>query len=105
MCGAAQDLYRCMANLMLFEEENVLKIPLLESADDKPKAPPTPAEEAILLDNPQEALATAACQIRCEEQAPKPEGTTGLGVGNNGVPRFMKVTAGAAGIQTTTNRA
>ena len=64
---------------MQFDEEDVLDIPWLKSVGDEPIASPTPVEEAALLDEPQEAPATATHPLRCKEQAPKPEGTTGLG--------------------------
>ena len=48
-----------MANLMQFEEEDVLGIPLLEPADDQPIVSPTPEEEATLLGDPQGVQATA----------------------------------------------
>ena len=66
-------------HLMWFGEEDVLEILLLESAGDKPIVSPTPVEEAALLDGPQEVKATTIHPLRHEEQAPKPEGVTGLG--------------------------
>ena len=73
MCGAARDLQGCMANLMWFEEGDILEIPLLEPTDDLPIASPTPEEEASLLGEPQEAQATATCPSRHKEWAPKPK--------------------------------
>ena len=52
--------------LMWFEEEDVLEIPLLESLDDEPIVSPTPAEEATLLDEPQEAQVLPTCPLGCE---------------------------------------
>ena len=78
MCGMSQDLQVCMANLMEFREENVLKIPLLDSMDNVPIASLTLLEEYALLEEPQVAQATTACLPRCREQVPEPEGTTEL---------------------------
>ena len=61
-----------MANLMWFEED-VLDIPLLEPSDDLQIASPTPEEEAALLGEPQEAQATATCHPRHEEWASEPK--------------------------------
>ena len=49
-----------MAHLMEFTEENVLEIPLLDSADNVSLASPIPLEEAALLEEPQVAQVTAA---------------------------------------------
>ena len=79
MCDAARDLQSCKADLMLFEEEDVLAIPLLESADDLPTMSPTPEEEATLLYNHQEAQVTTTHPLMHEEQSPKPEDVGGRG--------------------------
>ena len=68
-----------MVHLMQFEKEDVLEIPLLKSMDDKPIASLTPADEAELLDEPQEAQVTTTCPLRYKKQAPEPDGATGLG--------------------------
>ena len=49
MCSTARSLLGCMANLIQFEEEDILEIPLLESTDDLPIAALTLEEETTLL--------------------------------------------------------
>ena len=73
ICGAARDLQGCMANLMWFEEGDVLEIPLLEPTDDLPIASQTSQEDAALPGEPQETQATAACPPRHIEWAPEPK--------------------------------
>ena len=68
-----------MANLMWFEEEDVLEIPLLEPMDDFSIASPTLEEEATLLGEPLEVQVTATCSLGHEEWAPKPESVARLG--------------------------
>ena len=68
-----------MADLMQFGEEDILEIPLLEPADDMPVASPIPAEEAALLDEPQETQVTATCSLMHKEKAPKPASVARLG--------------------------
>ena len=70
LCGANQDLQRCMVLLMWFKD--VLEIPLLKSTDDEPITSLTPPEEVALLDEPQETQVTATCPLRYEEQDSKP---------------------------------
>ena len=79
MHSAARDLQGCMANLMWFEEEDLLEILLLKSMDDMPIASPMPAEEAALLEEPEESQVTAMHPLTYEEQALKPEDVAGLG--------------------------
>ena len=73
MYGAARDLQGYIANLMWFEEEDILEILLLESIDSSPIASLTPEEEAALLGEPQESQMTTACPPRHEEWAPEPK--------------------------------
>ena len=49
VCGAVQDLLRCLAPLMQLEEEDICESSLLGSAGEEPVTSPTPAEEALLL--------------------------------------------------------
>ena len=55
ICNAGRDYQGCMANLMWFEEEDVLEIPLVEPTDDLSIVSPTLEEEATLLSKPAEA--------------------------------------------------
>ena len=79
MYGVARDLQRCMADPIQFREEDVLEVPLLEPANNVHVASPTPVEEAMPLDEPQEALVTATCPLTCKDQAPKCESVARLG--------------------------
>ena len=79
MYGTARDLQGCMVDMMQFEEEDVLEMPLLESGGDLPTMFPTSKEEAVLLDEPQEAQVTGTCPLVCEEQCLEPEDAARLG--------------------------
>ena len=79
MCGTARDLQGCMASLMWFKRRMSWRSPLLKSVGNMLVMSPTPAEEAALLDEPQEAQVTATCPITCEEQAPEPQSVARLG--------------------------
>ena len=68
-----------MANLMPFEEEDILEISLLKPKDDLPIVFRTPEEEVILLDEPHRAQVTAMHSLAHEEQAPNPESAASLG--------------------------
>ena len=49
MCGAVQDLQRCLAPLTQLDGEDIWEASLLESVGNQPMASLTPAEEALLL--------------------------------------------------------
>ena len=68
-----------MDHLMQLTEEEVLEIPLLKFADYEPIASPNLVEEDALPKEPQKAPVTTTHPLMHKEQAPKPEGSTGLG--------------------------
>ena len=78
MCGTARDLQGCTANLLLFEEENILEIPLLEPTNDLSIVSLTPEEKAVLLGESQEAQVIMACPPRHKEWDPEPKNTAKL---------------------------
>ena len=93
-----------MANLMWFQEEDVLQIPLLEPVDDLPIVSLTPKAVAMLLGEPQEAQVTAACPPRHEEWAAIPKDAAKLMGDSHRVPRNASVSTATTVIQTTATR-
>ena len=79
MYSTARDLQGGMANLVQFEQDDILEILLLEPTDDLPIVSPTLEEEAAFISEPPEAQATATCPLRCVEWAPKPESVARMG--------------------------
>ena len=104
LCGAARDLQRCMTNLMWFEEEDILEIPLLEPADNLPIASLTLEEEATLLGKSQEAQVTATYPPGCEDSETQAWECSRAGGGSDRAPWCAKVST-TTRIQTTTTRA
>ena len=100
MCSATMDLQGCMANLMWFQEEDILEIPLLEPAYDLPIASPTLEEGTLPISKTPEAQATATCPLGCEEWAPETESAASFG-NSDRAPRCTKVST-TTRIQITT---
>ena len=78
MCSTVRDLQGYMANLMWFEEEDILEILLLEPVDNLPIVFLTPEEEAVLLGGSKEAQTTVTCLPGYREQALEPKDATKL---------------------------